>query len=506
MSSKRKVLQNSFLYIFSSLLLKAMGFLLLPLYTLFLEPEDYGITNLVSSFVNVSIFVVAFSLFSAVVRFYVDYKDDRRMLKRFYGTIIVFTGISGVAFTSIGIIFRGFLSSVFLEGVPFYPIGIIALFSITFSALQYTHQSILQGLQDGKTIAKLNIIVFLIQASLSFTMIGIFKMGATGVVLSQLIVYVGYFFYMILDLKKRDLFTFCLDLKILKNALAYSIPLLPHNLSTRIASLISRILINNSGTLAAVGLYSVASQFSILIDTIQVAVNRAFLPWLYEMIENKDEESKIEAVKLSRFLLIFYSIIYMTIGLFAQDIIILMLPEKYRLSWTIIPILIAGFSIKSIYYFYSNIIMYYKSAARLLFLASLTGSIADIVLAFVLIPIYGMHGSAFAFVLAKLLMVFIVYQLSLKYNGIGYKLFEMLKTVMINLSFMYIGLYWSFTRFPLELNLLNVLYKVGVFFAYFLYVYLANRKEIRRLLGKDGIKKMLKSKNSKQREVVDREI
>ena len=50
MSAKSKVLENSFLYTFSSLLAKAVGFLLLPVYTLFLTPEDYGITNLVNSF------------------------------------------------------------------------------------------------------------------------------------------------------------------------------------------------------------------------------------------------------------------------------------------------------------------------------------------------------------------------------------------------------------------------------------------------------------------------
>ncbi|NMB34189.1 MAG: oligosaccharide flippase family protein, partial [Clostridium sp.] len=72
-----RVLENSFLYTFSSLLVKAIGFLLLPVYTLFLTPEDYGTTNLVNSFNSVATFILAFSLYVAVIRFYVDYKDDR---------------------------------------------------------------------------------------------------------------------------------------------------------------------------------------------------------------------------------------------------------------------------------------------------------------------------------------------------------------------------------------------------------------------------------------------
>ena len=69
MSAKKKVLENSFFYMFSSLLVKAMGFFLLPIYTIFLTPEEYGVTNLVTGFINTATFIVAFSLYSAAIRF-----------------------------------------------------------------------------------------------------------------------------------------------------------------------------------------------------------------------------------------------------------------------------------------------------------------------------------------------------------------------------------------------------------------------------------------------------
>src|SRR5690554_6180577 len=98
MSAKKKVLENSFFYIFSSLLVKAIGFLLLPIYTMFLTPDDYGVINLVNGFIQVANFIVAFSLYSAAIRFYADYKYDKEKLKNFYGTIITFILISGVIF------------------------------------------------------------------------------------------------------------------------------------------------------------------------------------------------------------------------------------------------------------------------------------------------------------------------------------------------------------------------------------------------------------------------
>ena len=70
------------------------------------------------------------------------------------------------------------------------------------------------------------------------------------------------------------------------------------------------------------------------------------------MMNKNDMGSKKEVVNLSNLLLVFYSFIYMGIGLFSQAIM-LMTNENYLLTWTTIPIFVVGFSIKSMYYFMS---------------------------------------------------------------------------------------------------------------------------------------------------------
>ena len=202
MSGKSKVLENSFLYTFSSLLFKAVGLLLLPVYTLFLTPEDYGITNLVNSFTGVATLIVAFSLYSAVIRFYTDYKGDRKKLKRFYGTVIIFTFISGTVFVSLGLIFNNVLISWFFKGISFYPVVLIALLTLNFVSLHTIHQSILQGMQEGKKLTIINLSVFGLQVCLNLLFIGVFKLGAVGVLLATFIINIGYFIYMLFDLKK----------------------------------------------------------------------------------------------------------------------------------------------------------------------------------------------------------------------------------------------------------------------------------------------------------------
>lgn len=494
MAAKNKVIENSFLYTFSALLVKAISFLLLPIYTLFLTPEDYGITNLAYGFTDVATYIVAFSLYSAIVRFYADYKDDRSKLRRFYGTAVTFLAISGAVFFCLGIIFNKVIISWFFGGVSFYPIVLLVLLTLTFFSLHIMHQSILQGMQQGRKLTIINLVVFGFQVGLNLLFIGVFKLGAAGVLLSSLIINLGYTVFMVFDLKKSRLITFCIDLPILMEALVYSIPIMPHNLSTNIASFASRVFINNSGSLASVGLYSVATQFSMLIDTVQSSVNLAFAPWFYEMMNKEDEDSKKDVVSLSHFLLIIYSLLYMVIGLFSQEMIIVMTSSRYIMAWTVIPILVIAFSVKSIYYFYVNILFYYKDAAKKIFVATLLGSLSDITIAFLLVPKYGMYGAAVSFLIAKIAVVVIVVLMSRKYNDIGYRITDMLGTLIPSLLFMGAGLFFSYTKYLEEFSWGNLFYKFAVLIFYLVFVYMTNRKMITRILKSGKIQQILEKR------------
>ncbi|MDD4940271.1 MAG: oligosaccharide flippase family protein, partial [Candidatus Omnitrophica bacterium] len=88
MSIARRLGKNSTIYTFSNVVTKAINFLLLPLYTRFLSPHDYGIFAVVSSIgVFLSIFLLL-ALDGAMCRFYFEYRNEPEKLKEFWGTII----------------------------------------------------------------------------------------------------------------------------------------------------------------------------------------------------------------------------------------------------------------------------------------------------------------------------------------------------------------------------------------------------------------------------------
>ena len=64
-------ISNIFLnYIFSSLGLKALGLISLPIMTRLLDPEEYGILNIFSFYTIIASSLLTFNLHSSIVRYY----------------------------------------------------------------------------------------------------------------------------------------------------------------------------------------------------------------------------------------------------------------------------------------------------------------------------------------------------------------------------------------------------------------------------------------------------
>ncbi|MDK0650785.1 oligosaccharide flippase family protein [Clostridium perfringens] len=488
--SNKKVIKNSIIYTFCGLLLKAFNFLLLPLYTSYLTTNDYGITNLVSSFNSVMGVVVVFSLYSAITRFYADYKYDKNKVKRLYGTVITFTLISGTIFFVLFIILKPLIMRYIFKGMNFYPTVLLALIGLIFVCLQTIYQFILQAMEMAHKYTIRSIIYFFVVLGLNILFVVVFKWGANGVLLAALLANIMFTIYMFIDLNNHGIITICIDKEILKKTLRYSIPILPHNLSTTIASLVSNIFIGDNFSLSSIGLFGLAVQFGNITDTIQASVNNAFTPWFYDVLNKKDNNFKQEIVKLSNILLWIYGILFLGIALFSQDLIIIFLNKSYWKAWTVIPFIIISFSIKTIYYFYINILFYYKEATKYIFVATLSSSICNIVLSAIFIPKMDMYGSVLADAIAMLLRVVIVVALSKRYESVGYKINNFIKAFFLNCIFISIGLVFSYTKFVYKFCFLNFSYKIIIFSIYVFIALFTQRKYVKLLINRFARKRM----------------
>ena len=77
--SSRRLLKNSGIYGMVQILQKCIGLVLIPVYTTLLTPAEKGITDVVTPIVSFLSILYSLSINSAVIRFYVDYKEDKNV-------------------------------------------------------------------------------------------------------------------------------------------------------------------------------------------------------------------------------------------------------------------------------------------------------------------------------------------------------------------------------------------------------------------------------------------
>lgn len=483
-TSKKRLVLNSIIYSFSGLLLKCFSFFLLPLYSAYLTTADYGITSLVTSFIYTFGFVVAFSLFSAVMRFYVDYKDDEEKLKRFYGTISSFVFLSAILFAIFVWFFQSFFSKYVFQGVAYYPIILISTISLVLYCQQTIYGTILQSQQKAFKCSAMSIFSFFTTFAGNIIFVVVLKMGAVGSLLAMLISYFLYTAYFMYDVIRYKQITFCLDFGILKDALSYSIPIMPHNLSTQISLLVSKMLIGGQVSLSGVGIYAIASQFGDISDTIQSYVDQAYGPWLYTKLHAKEEGFKEGIRSISKVLTLVLGLFFIGIALFSQDYIILFLNESYADAWRFVPLVVITYVIKIAYYFYVEVLFYYKEASKRLFIATLSSSILNIILTSIMVPIYGIYGSIYADIIAMFLRVGIIVYISSKYDDIGLHIIDFIKNGLLITLFIFVGLSLSYFKYGNSFSIYNFIFKIMVVIVYILIVYMMNRNEFKPVISK----------------------
>ena len=489
--SGRKLLSNTAFYAFADLIGKGLHFILLPIYTAFLTTSDYGIQNMITSFNSVMNYIVLLCLDSAALKFYSEYSNDKEKLKRFYGTAMTIVAAFAFIVVFLCLILRSILERFVFKNIDFVPYVLMGLAVLAFDAEYTLHRRMLEAQQKGKKVATVGLCAVVFSSITTLLMIGVLKLGAFGVLAATLLTSIGTLVFSVVDILKNKMLTVCFDKGLAKNMLKYSLPLIPHQISGYLAALIGRIFLNTTGSLAIVGLYSVATQFSSIVDVFQDATSRAFRPWLFSLLNGSTQIEENRIRNISNILMSLYSVVTVGIGLFAQEIIILMTAESYYGAWKVIPILAVSVSIKSVYYFYFAHCLFYHKTSRFIFIASLTANVINIIAAAILVPLIGMYGSAIASICSITINSIIIYIINLRNEKIGFSLPALVFRLTLSWIFLVVGVLPSYIKYSDGFSIVNAGYKILIMITYLLVIFLINHKAVYEFVGVRNMKSLL---------------
>lgn len=361
---------------------KIITFFLIPLYTHSLTTEEYGIIDLIITICTLAIPLFTLNISEAVMRFSLDKDADYDTITK----IGMFITIAGV---SIGTLVFPLINRVnnFAE-ITRILCSYIILSSINqLSLCDLRGKGLLLQFSIGNIINVALIFIF------SVIFLIYYRIGIKGYLYSHCLAYLITSIYALIIGKGYKAFPTPIDYGKMKEMLKYSIVLIPNSFMWWIMNSSDHIMVTSMLSASSNGIYAISYKFPTLISSIMLIFNQA---WCHSAIREEGSEDidkyTNRIFKLISGIVIILGICMMT---FIKPCLKIYVSAEYYVSWKYTPFLIIGYVFSTLGTFMSTTYSVHKDSMGYLMSGSF-GAVLNIILNWMLIPTFGIHGAAIA--------------------------------------------------------------------------------------------------------------
>jgi len=460
----KKLSKHSIYYSFGNVAVRFLSFLLLPLYTRFLSPEEYGIiyTALITSFFIGIILDLRQN--TSVLRIYYDYKDNSKQLKSYLGSVFIFSILSSILIIGLFLWKGKPIFNWLFPDIDFYPYFFLTLIYTFFHNSLTFPMMLFRAREQALKYAFFNIANFLLTTGFIIYFVVVLSSGALGYIKGSLYAAVIFFIiYLVLALKEINLrFSWTL----LKPGLKYGIPLIPMAISSWVIQGSDRFFLARYSTLANVGLYSLAYNIAGAVGMVVFSIAQAWEPFFFSIAKIREEVNKIVPTLVTYFLLL-VSLVIMGMSLFSKEILFIMTDAKYHATYFLIPIIASVFLFEAIFIFSVNGISFLKKV-YIITAVNILMALVNIFLNYLWIPVYNMKGAAFATLIAYMCKALIIFIFSQKLYRINYEFKRAFMIIFFGLIFFILGIFLNQFEINIKYVLIKFILIIGfVFTLYF---------------------------------------
>lgn len=380
---RNQLFKDTVLITIASLSSKFIGFILLPIYTRALTPEQFGIGDLIFSLSSLLIPLVSLSSFDAVFRYML--KDNSDFNKKNLVSSVLSILLLGIISFTIGIIFLN------LGSMDDFKIWLTI--SVSMGIINSFLQAYTKGSRQNRFLAYSGILGSIVTAVFAFITLNVLHLSLNG-----------YFFTLTIGTTVSNCYLFIVT-KVYKNCsykyvnkfavkkiLKYSLPLIPNAISWWITSDISRIFIFTIIGSFGNGMFAVASKIPSLLNMFFGIFNQAWQITAINKLDGSKQGVPFLLSSIYRTLQV-TSIMAGLLALLLPKIYLIIAPKAYFSSWKIVPMLMVGTIISMIAgqigtYFLS------KEKTKIILISTIVGMLLNTGLGFVLTTYFKLTGAA----------------------------------------------------------------------------------------------------------------
>lgn len=426
-------------FVASTVLLKGISFITVPIFTRLMTTEQYGIYSVYLTWCEIFTVLGTLSLescayISALTKFEDREKEEAQIslleLAFFVTSIllIVFL-IGGKTISSLVGLPRDLLLLMIVQ-IYFVP---SVNFWLMKSRFQYKYVGLVLVSVSMAVLNTLVGILFVVNLDTNYQ--------ALSRVISIVFVQAVYGVFLLYNLLKGTKIQ--ASYKYWKWGLDLHLQLLPHTLSLKVLAGVDRIMINSMIGATAAALYSVSYSVAVVVNLIKNSIVDALRPWIYSKLEKRETEN-IKGIING--ILLFASMIILIFVAFAPEVIWIVAPSNYyEAIYCMPPVMISSF-FTFLYSVFSIVEMYFEETKKIM-IASIGAALLNVALNYTFILNFGYIAAAFTTLVCYIFLAFahyIMMKIILRKNNVELKLFDARMILILSIGLLCLMVVFEF--------------------------------------------------------------
>lgn len=403
---KSKFFKNSILYTIGSMMTPMIGFIMLPIYTGYLSPEQYGTMTTVQTLVGMFELILLLSLHGAVTRFFYDFIDQPEKQKEYLGSIFLFVLIFSTTIAIALLFFSNSVGSILFKNIPINPYYFYLIGLSWLSALLALPMALFRAQEKAGLFVLINVLKALFVMGITVYLIVGRGLGAESALISQLIITcIVALLTCGMQLKSLKV---SFNLSFIKQSLIFSLPLLPHVASGWIIKSSDRVVLEKFVDVADLGIYALAAQVSGVLALFYTSVNNALVPRYTRLLKEGKELKANKILKVFSYVVIAFGVASIPVAMFSVKLIV---TNEYYGAISLIPMLLIGEILKG-FYFIPVAKLFYVKKTKAIATSSTIAALLNVIINFITIPIIGIYGAITSTIISELLRLLLIYRAS----------------------------------------------------------------------------------------------
>lgn len=415
MTIKEKIKElfgHGIIYGLTSSLQNILGFVLLPILTVYYSPAEFGVYSIILLASALASAVFYFGASSALGRFYFDENSDEYR-KEIVSTALFVTIAGALILILLSFVFGDYLSLLLFDSQIYRTPIILAFSGASFNFLLNTMTLVLRYEKRSVLFMVVTLLGVCLNFVITYTLLTKFHYGILAPLWGSLLS-MGLCFFFLFIMKFRSL-TFKVNPLYYKKIFLFGIQFSVSGLLFYLLDYVDRIIIKDLLPMADVGIYSLGCRIAAVINVILIlpfSLIWAPIRMQYASSDNNQEfTSRIFSyLVISGFVLVVFAM------LFGNSLMsLIFMNDEYEGAAKVFPLIMLSLLV----YGFQNILdfgIYLYKKVYFYIIISLIGIVFNVVMNYLLIPHFGYMASAYVTFFTYFLTTTLIYVVSSRYH------------------------------------------------------------------------------------------